>query len=135
MWKQRYRLEAQVRDRVVVEGSFDLNNTSPTTAPSSPKGYQGLWAVTKSATGTYVVALTDSYPDLESVICSLGQATNASNVFTCHGGPFVTTVGAQTVTFYTINGSSGALADPTTASTTRLHFILTFRGTDVPPNG
>lgn len=100
---------------MTIQGSFAPNGAS---APTNALG-KG-WSVARTAVGTFVITLQDSYVSLESLGTDLQFEAATANW--SQFGP-VDVVTAKTVTIYTVN-SAGAPTDIAANSARRVNFGL-----------
>lgn len=109
-------LKTTARQIVCIAGSFPTNGNSN---PASFKG-AGIASVTRTATGTYKVTLTDKYPVLYSQNAHLAMGTPNGSVAAIEATDVAS---AKTVYIGTVD-ASGAAADIAAATSNVVSFQL-----------
>lgn len=106
---------------VVLEGSFQPNNTGAVTLPLGTG-----FTVARTGVGTYVVSLTDVYTSLLSASVDL-QSSAASGNF---GQLGAVDLPGKSITLRTVS-SAGAAVDVTGGANDRVHFTLLLKNSSI----
>lgn len=109
---------------VDVHGSFRPNSTS---AVSSAYNKGNGWSVARTSTGLFSVTFDEDYYELVSVVVTLQLATGADQF--CQVGTWTSATRVLQIRVWDVSGA--AVADVASDADNKIHFVATFRDTNV----